>query len=368
MNNNTIFKIIDSVDLFLSNERYLMVYYMNSRQRKSFKVNEYMIYLLELIDGIKPLSQLKDLMSSAYSISEDEVEAVIESMVENHILTEVKQINILSGEDQARFTRQINYFSEFLGSEEAGHIAQKKLFVAKVLIFGCGAIGGDIAVELAMAGIRNMTLFDIDTVEDSDVSRHIYYKNEYTGLKKTEALKKHLEAIDHKMNIQVINQYLSPADEIEELIRQHDFIVNTLDEPYIGYTSAKISRICIRNNLPHFIAGGFDAHLASTGELIIPFVTPCAECYADYFKVTLKDWKPKTHPVKVRYKKIGGLSSMSLFSASYAAIEIVKTITGLIDMGASFKVRGELLFDDYSLTYLNVKRNPACPVCGENNR
>ena len=33
-----IYKIKDSVDLFLSDEKYLMAYYMNTRQRKSFSV------------------------------------------------------------------------------------------------------------------------------------------------------------------------------------------------------------------------------------------------------------------------------------------------------------------------------------------
>lgn len=46
MNKKTVVKIKDSVDIFLSNECYLMVYYMNSRQRKSFRVNKEMIHLL----------------------------------------------------------------------------------------------------------------------------------------------------------------------------------------------------------------------------------------------------------------------------------------------------------------------------------
>ena len=138
-----------------------------------------------------------------------------------------------------------------------------------------------------------------------------------------------------------------------------------MDEPYIGYTASKISRVCVKQNLPHFIAGGFDAHLASTGELIVPYLTPCVECYSGYFKEKLKDWKPKKHPVKTRYVEIGGLASMSLFSVSYAVIEILKYIAGLVDTNEEYKVRGELLFQDLNLTYLNVKKNIECPICGE---
>ena len=341
---------------------------MNSRQRKSFRINEYAVHLLEQIDGIKTIAWLKNYMYKTYGINETEVDDVVATMIHNNILSEIKPLAILDRDDEERFTRQINYFSEFLGGDEAGLTAQKKLFDTRVLLFGCGAIGGGIATELAMAGIRNLSLFDADIVEKTDAARHIYFKGDYVGLKKTAALKKHLKSIDHKMNIQCINQYMHPTDEIEDLIRSYDFVVNTLDEPYIGYTSAKISRICVKHKIPHFIAGGFDAHLASTGELIIPYVTPCVECYADYFKTTLKSWKPKKHPVQVRYKRIGGLSSMGLFSASFAAIEIIKTITGIVDIDNAFKVRGELLFDDYSLTYLNVKKNPDCPICGDDSK
>ena len=367
INDDTLIKIIDSVDLFLSDNKYLMTYYMNTRQRKSFRVNADMIHLLENIDGENSVGEIKKIMQAKYQVDSEDIDAALDMLKKNHIATENKRLSILDDEDAERYTRQINYFTEFLGEEEKGQLAQKKLFNAKVIILGCGAVGGDIAGELAMAGVRNLTLYDSDVVEASDVTRHIYYTDSSIGKKKTEALKEYIEAIDHKSHITTIDQYMHPKDEIEELIKAHNFVVNTLDEPYIGYTSSKISRICVKYRIPHFIAGGFDAHLASTGELIIPYVTPCVECYADYFKATLKDWKPKKHPVKIRYKEIGGLASMTLFSASYACIEIIKTIAGLVDMDESFKVRGELLFNDLSLTYLNVKKNPNCPVCGENS-
>jgi len=92
------------------------------------------------------------------------------------------------------------------------------------------------------------------------------------------------------------------------------------------------------------------------------------ECYARYFKESLKDWKPTRHPVEERALEIGGLSPMSLFSASFAAIEIVKYLTGIVDMSCSYKPRGEWLFGDMSLSYLDVRRDPECPVCGEGVR
>ena len=360
-----IYKVKDSVDLFLSNESYLMAYYMNTRQRRSFKVNDGVIKLLETLDGKKNLNQIKKIMNDEYNISEEAVKRVIDGMIKAGIITQVvKRQDYLPENIIERYTRQINYFSEFLDGELEGILAQKKLMDSKIIIFGCGAVGGDIALELAMAGVQDITLFDYDVVEESDASRHMYYDDKYIGKYKVDCLAEELKKINSTINVNKICESMKPESNMEELICKADFVVNMLDEPYIGYTSSKISRICVKHNIPHFIAGGFDAHLASTGEIIIPYVTPCVECYAGHFKETLKDWKPSKHPVKLRYREIGGLASMSLFSASYAAIEIIKYIAGLVDIEKEFKVRGEFLFNDMSLTYLNVEKNPDCPICG----
>lgn len=365
MNSRTVFKVKDSVDLFLSNEKYIMAYFMNSRQRKSFRVNDDMLRLFELIDGKKDVQTLQNIMHDEFEIDSECTSNILTALLKSKIITEVVSgQNILADSIVSRYSRQINYFSEFLGGEIDGIKAQKKIMDTHILIFGCGAIGGNIAMELAMAGIGYISIFDYDIVEESDVSRHIFYREKHLGQPKTESLKVELKAVNSEIQVITYNSSMKPTSDIEKIIETADFIVDTLDEPYIGYTASKISRICVKHKKPHFIAGGFDAHLSSTGELIIPYVTPCVECYADHFKVALEGWKPKKHPVKSRYTEIGGLASTSLFSSSYACIEILKYIAGLTKLEEDYKVRGEFLFHDMSLTYLDVKKNPHCPVCG----
>ncbi len=360
-----IYKIKDSVDLFLTDEKLITAFFMNTRVRKNFRVNEPLIRLIENIDGKKSIGNIKTIMADKYGVEPQAVLTVFDLMIKNKILSKIVDTNIISKSDEKRFSRQINYFSEFFDSEEKALLAQKKLFCTKLLVFGCGAIGGNIALQLAMAGVRNISLFDYDVVDSSDTTRHLYYSDDNIKLDKIEALKKAIINIDKKVKVEIIKKRLKPTDDIENLISTHDFVVNTLDEPYIGYTSSKISRICVKHKIPHFIAGGFDAHLSSTGELIIPYVTPCVECYAGYFKKTLKNWKPAKHPIKNREKDLGGLAAQSLFSSSYATMEIIKYITNIVDMYNDFKIRGEFLFSDMSLTYLNVKKNSECPICGE---
>ena len=362
----SIIKIKDSVDLFLNDDHYLMVYYMNTRQRKSFRINDSMVNLLQTIDGKKSVKEIVDIMLNEHEVEEEQTRSVIEMLYSHKILTPVMtEQSFLTAEEVDRYTRQINYFSEFSGSEIDGLKAQKKLFDSHIAVFGCGAVGGNIAVQLAMAGIGSFTLYDDDFVEVSDAARHIYYDENSIGEKKVNALKRELLSINSKINVETVDNYMHPDSDVNSIITDSDFIINTLDEPYIGYTSAKISRLCVKHNKPHYIAGGFDAHLASTGELIIPYITPCVECYASHFKVALKDWKPKKHPVIDRFRDIGGLASMSLFSSSFASIEIVKYLTGITDINQSFKIRGEFLFHDMSLKYLNLRKDPDCKVCGK---
>ena len=119
-----------------------------------------------------------------------------------------------------------------------------------------------------------------------------------------------------------------------------------------------------------FVAGGFDAHLMSTGELIVPYETPCVDCYVSYFSKSLADWKPsynlnaieETNVEKGNFE-VGGLSSMSLFSISYAVISIIDYIA--TNDARRNKGRGELLIDEMKITYLNIPKNPNCKTCGK---
>lgn len=326
-----------------------------------------MIHLLEEIDGEKTVGEIESIMFKKYGVDFESTNKILSKLQENRVLTEIitKQ-NLLTDEQMKRYARQINYFSEFFENELEGISAQRKLIDSKIIVFGCGAVGGNIAMQLVMAGVGHIILYDYDLNEPSDISRHMYFRKQYVGMNKVDSLKKELLKINSELDICCITELMKPDTNLFELIKSANFVINTLDEPYIGYTSSKISRICVKLKIPHYIAGGFDAHLASTGELIIPYITPCVECYSTYFKEKLKDWKPKKHPIKTRFNEIGGLSCLSLFSSSYACIEIIKYITGLICMEDNYKVRGEFLFTNMSLTYLNVRKNPKCLICGGN--
>lgn len=270
--------------------------------------------------------------------------------------------------DLKRYDRQLNYLSSYekINPYESQKKIQDKCFV----IFGVGAIGSGIAIQLVMSGARNVVLIDKDILQPKDIQRHFFFKSEDVGKPKVDALKTYLKDIDSKLNCKTIKQVIDYDSYISSIIPDNSFVVNTLDEPYIGYTSLKIGRECFSRNIPLYVAGGFDAHLMSTGELIVPHITPCVDCYISFFTKSLQNWKPKYNVEALEVQKttdneifeVGGLSSMSLFAVSYAMIVILNYI--VTEDAEYTKGRGELLFDTMEIKYLNVPKNLQCNVCG----
>lgn len=364
---NSVYKIKDSIDVYLADDTYMLFFFMNTRARKKFAVNKTVISLVEEIDGKRTAEELYGEFSRKYGISREDFSRFFDKMLEARVLTAKLGSHILNGGDVERFSRQLSYFSEFLGSELEAEQAQLKLINSSVGIIGCGSVGGDIAIQLAMAGVGTFVLMDYDCVEESDCSRHLYYDRKDIGRKKVEVLSERLKTINSSVKTFISYMAFTPDTKMDAFLDKCTFVVDAADEPYLGYTANLLSQLCVPRKISHYIAGGFDAHLASTGELVIPYVTPCAACYSTYFDRQLKDWKPEKHPAAKMTKaanEAGGLSSMSLFSSSFGCIEIIKCLTGIMDMSRHYKKRAEFLFDGMKMMYLDPPRNPYCKICG----
>ncbi|HMS34689.1 MAG TPA: ThiF family adenylyltransferase, partial [Ignavibacteria bacterium] len=59
---------------------------------------------------------------------------------------------------------------------------------AKILVAGCGALGNEIVKNLAMLGVGNICVADMDKVEESNLTRSILFRTEDKGLSKAEVI------------------------------------------------------------------------------------------------------------------------------------------------------------------------------------
>lgn len=362
---NSIYKIRDSVDVYTIQDEILYFYFINTRVSKEYRVSKETIALVQLIDGCLTISQLAEKYEyiTSKSVSTDAVQRVLQFLEKENIVTLVGA-NSIPSELAARYDRQINFLEELGTGNDSGIRNQTRIQNQTILVFGVGAIGGDITLQLAMAGCINFILFDDALVSKSCKCRHLYYRDQYVGMPKVEALRQEIQYINPAIQVETLPMRLEPKTDISELINRATFIINSADEPYIGFTSLKISRECCHQRKPHYIAGGFDIHCMSTGELIVPGLTPCSDCYSNYFHKKLGEWKPISKTVVDTYNEYGGFSSQSLFSASFASMEIIKFLCGFMDQQTHFQTRGEVDIENYSIHYMDVKRDPHCKICG----
>ncbi|MEC4114948.1 ThiF family adenylyltransferase [Myroides pelagicus] len=364
-----VFFINPSVDVYKIGNDILEFYFINTKRRVTINVTP---LVFDLISSFNKELTLEDICKKLGISIDNEITSFILYLRNESIIFSLKEQNkdknIISEQDRQRYDRQLLYFDTL--SDKSSFKIQDELQQQVVLIFGVGAIGSGIAIQLAMTGIRNFIILDKDFITRDSISRHFYFNEANIGESKVDALSKYLKQLDSSVSCETYKMILDYDTDISSLIQKASFIVNTTDEPYIGITSLKIGRECFKYNKPLYISGGFDAHLMSTGELIIPGITPCVDCYTNYFTKSLQDWKPIYNTKIVTEKKtdvdnfeVGGLASMSLFSISYAVLKILNFLTtndNSIDYG-----RGELLFNSLlNINYLEVTKNPKCIICG----
>jgi molybdopterin/thiamine biosynthesis adenylyltransferase len=361
----------DGVEVFLYPQKegvcQVLFLFLSNRRRLRIECKLAFASLLKALSRPQPL---KDSLSQVGLALDSETEAFFSFLEAEGIVTlsDPLKTDLLPAAYVEQYKRQLYFLLDILKSPQKAHEVQKRIFDAHITVFGLGAMGSGILQQLCMMGFRRFTLIDCADVEENDIARTPYRIAMQVGIPKTEAAKALVEDFAFDPQVQLHNVTLRTNTDLDALVQGTSLIVNTTDQPYVGYTNIKLSRYALRHDIPVLASGGFDAHLASLGELLIPYVTPCADCYATFFHESLKDWKPISHPVKERTGWFGGLGSLSTFSASTAALDILSYFMSPEDRKTVPGGRGEFLFHDYSLDSFVVERDKECQSCGEGRK
>lgn len=115
---------------------------------------------------------------------------------------------------------------------------------ASVLIVGIGGVGGSALEMIARSGVKNITVVDFDSFEESNLNRQILsLKNNIGNLKVLEA-KKRVKLINENINISCINIKL--GTNVEDIIPKTDYIIDACDDVLVKVNLVKYA-IC--NNI-----------------------------------------------------------------------------------------------------------------------
>lgn len=98
----------------------------------------------------------------------------------------------------------------------------------RVLIVGCGGLGGHLADQLARLGVGYLRIADGDTLEPTNLNRQILAEVPLLGLNKARAAAAKILRVNPEVQLDVIDTFLT-ADNAPSLVNGCDVVLDGLD-------------------------------------------------------------------------------------------------------------------------------------------
>jgi sulfur-carrier protein adenylyltransferase/sulfurtransferase len=232
---------------------------------------------------------------------------------------------------------------------EVGVDGQLKMLNAKVLLLGAGGLGAPTALYLAAAGIGTIGLVDDDVVDASNLQRQVIHNTERIGTSKTESARLTIEALNPDVKV-VEHRTRLDASNILEILEPYDVIVDGADNFPTRYL---LNDASVRLRKPVVSASilSFDGQIST----FVPFEGPCYRCLYP---------TPPPAELAPSCSANGVLGVMAGTMGTLQANEVLKLVIGTGEP----LVGRLLLYEALStrFTELKVRRDPDCPICGEN--
>ena len=99
----------------------------------------------------------------------------------------------------------------------------------KILIVGCGGVGGYTLETLVRSGIKNIDIVEFDKIDETNLNRQIITNYENIGNSKSEEAKKRALSINPNVNINIYEIFLDENNINEILSNNYDYIIDACD-------------------------------------------------------------------------------------------------------------------------------------------
>ena len=124
-----------------------------------------------------------------------------------------------------------------------GNESLKKLVSSKIMIFGIGGVGSFTAEALVRSGISNITLFDGDIIDISNINRQLIATSKTVGRYKVDVMKERILEINPNADVTVNKCFFDKSNISGWDFSNYDYIIDAIDS-----ISAKISIILKAKN------------------------------------------------------------------------------------------------------------------------
>jgi len=249
---------------------------------------------------------------------------------------------ILSNEEIRRYSRH-------LIMPEVGLKGQEKLKEASVLCIGAGGLGSPLAIYLAAAGVGRIGLVDFDVVEFSNLQRQILHHTGDVGRSKLKSAAAKLRAINPEVEVVTHEELLTSANALR-ICADHDVVADGTDNFPTRYL---VNDACVLLGKPNVYASIF--RFEGQASVFNAKEGPCYRCLYP---------EPPPPGMVPSCAEGGVLGILPGIMGTIQATEVIKLILGIGEP----LVGRLLLFDALEMSMIEVqpKKDPGCPVCGEN--
>ena len=110
-----------------------------------------------------------------------------------------------------------------LTEEEWENLRQKR-----ILVVGCGGLGGHIIDQLARIGVGFLRVVDGDVFEPSNLNRQLLSSVPLLGVSKAKAAGEHLAAVNPDVRVEAVESFMT-RENVRDLIRDCHVVMDALD-------------------------------------------------------------------------------------------------------------------------------------------
>ena len=248
---------------------------------------------------------------------------------------------------------QLDRYSRHIIMDEVGPEGQKALLDAGVLVVGAGGLGAPVIQYLAAAGVGTLGVADDDEVELSNLQRQIIHGDDDVGRPKVESAADFVVDLNPDLTVQTHETRVEP-DNVEALISDYDFVVDATDNFRTRYL---VNDACTLSGTPfsHGAIYKFEGQVTT-------FTTegPCYRCLF-----------PEAPPQGM-VPDCASTGVLGVLPGTVGCIQATETVKYLLDavglLDAGELLDGRMVFYDamaMSFEEVEFRRNPDCPVCGD---
>jgi molybdopterin/thiamine biosynthesis adenylyltransferase/rhodanese-related sulfurtransferase len=240
-------------------------------------------------------------------------------------------------------------YSRHLLIPEVGEEGQLKLLDSKVLLVGAGGLGSPASLYLAAAGVGRIGIVDADVVDESNLQRQIVHSTESLGEPKVDSARRAIEALNPDVEVVSYKERLT-SENIERILADGwDVIVDGADNFPTRYL---VNDASVWHDIP--VVHGSIYRFEGQVTVFKPHEGPCYRCL--FPTPPPPELAPSCAEGGVLGVLPGVIGSLQASEALKLALGIGEPLIGRL-----------LLFDALAATFDEVKlrRDPDCPVCGE---